>query len=64
MKHGTNYNKFHPKQRTGSECKKTNCSRHKDYVQWRPGNQNLNFCMNCKHSHVSQYVVDIKDEVK
>ena len=62
MKTGADYSKFYPKQRSGKECKKTNCSQHKEYVQWQPGNSNLEFCMNCKHSHVSQYsAADKKD---
>jgi len=50
-----NYDKFYPKPRTGKECKKTDCDRHKDYVAWNPGNRSLDFCMNCKNAHVSQY---------
>ena len=49
------YDKFYPKPRTGKECKKTDCARHQDYVAWQPCNPNLNFCMNCKHAHLSQY---------
>ena len=49
------YGKNHPKPRTGRDCKKTECERHKDYLAWNCGNSNLNFCMNCKHAHVSQY---------
>lgn len=44
-----------PKQRTGKECTKVQCERYKDYVEWRCGNSSLNFCMECKHAHVSQY---------
>lgn len=43
------------KSRTGKECKKTNCKRHKDYLEWTCGNSVLSFCMNCKNAHVSQY---------
>lgn len=43
------------KQRTGRECKKTNCTRHKDYLGWRYSNTDLQYCMECKHAHVSQY---------
>lgn len=39
------YAKFAPKQRTGKECNKINCERHKDYLAWTPGNSNLKFCM-------------------
>lgn len=49
------YGKNHPKPRTGRDCKKTECERHKDYLAWTCGNSNLTFCMNCKHAHVSQY---------
>ena len=49
------FDKFYPKQRTGKECKKTDCDRHKDYVAWSCGNSALEFCMNCKHAHISQY---------
>jgi hypothetical protein len=49
------YGKNHPKPRTGRDCKKTECERHKDYLSWTCGNSNLTFCMNCKHAHVSQY---------
>ena len=41
--------------RNGKECNKTGCVRHESYLQWRCGDSNLNFCMECKHSHVSQY---------
>lgn len=44
-----------PKSRTGKECNKTECVRYKDYVAWKCGSMSLDFCMNCKHSHVSQY---------
>ena len=47
--------KFYPKQRSGKECKKTDCERHKDYLEWRPGTPSLKFCMECKNAHVSQY---------
>jgi len=49
------FNDFHPKQRTGKECKKTDCDRHKNYVAWQCGTYTLEFCMNCKHAHISQY---------
>jgi hypothetical protein len=49
------YNQSHPKQRTGKECKKVKCVRHKDYLAWNCGNSNLKFCMECKHAQVSQY---------
>lgn len=49
------YSEYHPKQRTGKECKKTECARHKDYLAWNLGNSNLKFCMECKHAHISQY---------
>jgi hypothetical protein len=50
-----NFNQFYPKQRTGKECKKTGCERYDAYVAWKPGTTGLDFCMNCKHAHVSQY---------
>jgi len=50
-----NYDAFYPKERTGTECKKTDCDRHKDYVAWKCGNSNLNFCMSCRNAHISQY---------
>ena len=50
-----NYSKFHPKPRTGKECKKVECERHADYLAWNCGNSNLKFCMECKHAQVSQY---------
>lgn len=49
------YSQFHPKPRTGKECKKTECERYKSYVAWNCGNPDLKFCMACRHSHVSQY---------
>lgn len=49
------YAQFHPKQRTGKECGKTECERHSDYVRWSPGTANLEFCMNCKHANISQF---------
>jgi len=45
----------YPKQRTGKECTKIACTRHKDYLAWNCGNSSLKFCMECKHAHVSQY---------
>ena len=51
-----------PKPRTGKECKKVECLRHKDYVVWNCGTSSLVFCMNCKHSHVSQLQRRGKDE--
>lgn len=45
----------YPKQRTGKECKKIDCERHESYIQWRCSDSSLNFCMNCKNSHVSQF---------
>ena len=51
----TDYSMYHPKQRTGKECKKNECTRHKDYLAWNCGNNNLKFCMECKHAHISQY---------
>jgi hypothetical protein len=52
-----NYDKFYPKTRTGKECRKTDCDRHNDYVAWRcgTGGSSLDYCMNCKNAHVSQY---------
>lgn len=49
------YNQYYPKQRTGNECKLTKCDRHIDYVEWKMGNRNVIFCMECKHAHISQY---------
>ena len=49
------FNDYYPKQRTGKECKKMDCDRYKDYVAWQCGTASLNFCMACKHAHVSQY---------
>jgi hypothetical protein len=43
------------KQRTGKECKKTECVRYDDYKRWQCGTLTLNVCMNCKHAHVSQF---------
>ncbi len=51
----TDYSKLYPKTRTGQECKKTKCKRHKDYLAWNYGNRNLKYCMECKNAHVSQY---------
>jgi hypothetical protein len=47
--------KYFPKPRTGKECRKVNCKRYNDYIEWRLGNHRLEFCTNCKHAHVSQY---------
>ena len=49
------FNDHYPKSRTGKECKKTDCDRHKNYVEWQCGTLSLNFCVECKHAHVSQY---------
>jgi hypothetical protein len=44
------------KQRTGKECKKTNCTRYDSYKnRWGCLDHNLNFCMNCKWAFVSQF---------
>ena len=45
----------YPKQRTGKECKKIDCERHESYIQWRCSDSSLNFCMDCKNAHVSQF---------
>ena len=47
--------KNYPKAKNGDECKKTTCERYDDYKTWRIGSNSLNFCINCKHAHVSQY---------
>ena len=51
----SDFNELYPKLRTGKECKKTDCDRHKNYVAWQCGTSSLGFCMECKHAHVSQY---------
>jgi len=45
------------KSRVGSECKMVNCVRYKYYSAWAKnlGRSALNYCMKCKHAHVSQY---------
>ena len=43
------------KNRTGKECKKTECVRHENYNAWRCSDSNLNVCMNCKWAFVSQF---------
>jgi hypothetical protein len=43
------------KQRTGKECKKTDCKRHDNYKIWQCGDSELNICMNCKWAYVSQF---------
>ena len=48
-------NDNYPKERTGRECKKVECVRYEDYKLWQCGTASLNFCMNCKNSHVSQF---------
>ena len=45
----------YPKGRTGKECTQVNCIRYDIYKQWKVGTSGLNFCMNCKHAHVSQH---------
>ena len=45
----------YPRQRTGKDCTKVECVRYTDYSTWSCGNSQLNFCMNCKYAHVSQY---------
>lgn len=45
----------YPKGRTGKECTQVNCIRYDIYKQWKAGTSGLNFCMNCKHAHVSQH---------
>lgn len=49
------YAEFFPRTRTGKECTKVKCKRHKSYTRWIPGDGNLKFCMECKNAHVSQY---------
>lgn len=45
------------KSRVGSECKMVNCVRYEAYCAWAKnlGRSALNYCMKCKHAHVSQY---------
>lgn len=56
------YAQFYPKPRTGEECKKVDCERHNAYMTWSLGNRNLNFCINCKNAHISQYKRKAKAE--
>jgi hypothetical protein len=49
------FSKFYPKGRTGKECKKINCARYESYEKWNWGDSSLNFCIECKNAHVSQY---------
>ena len=49
------YSQYHPKSRTGKECKKTECERYNDYLEWMCGTSALKFCMECRNAHVSQY---------
>lgn len=51
----SDFNELYPKLRTGEECKKTDCARHKNYVACSVGTSSLSFCMECKHAHISQY---------
>lgn len=51
----TDYSSYYPKHRKGDECKKVNCARYEDYKAWKCGTNSLDFCMNCKNAHVSQY---------
>ena len=46
------------KKRTGKECKKTLCENYKYYSNWGRSlyRSELAKCMNCRNSHVSQYV--------
>ncbi len=43
------------KPRPSQQCKKVECARHESYKRWQCGDSNLNYCMACKWSHVSQY---------
>jgi hypothetical protein len=45
------------KQRTGKECKKTNCVWYIGYFNWMKnlGGSCLENCINCKHAQRSQY---------
>lgn len=51
----TDYSAYYPKPRKGDECKKVDCARYEAYKAWNCGTSSLDFCMNCKNSHVSQY---------
>jgi hypothetical protein len=46
------------KQRTGKECKKTTCENYQYYSHWgrNLGRSELMVCMECRNSHVSQFV--------
>lgn len=55
------YTQFHPKNRTGKECKKVKCARYQDYLSWNLGSSNLKYCMSCRNAHVSQYTPKDKD---
>jgi hypothetical protein len=48
-------NDYSPIMRSGKECTKRKCVRYLNYIKWYPGDSALNFCMECKNSHVSQF---------
>jgi len=54
------------KSRTGKECKKERCKNYSFYCDWghHLGYRELLECMECKHSHVSQYQRETKGETK
>jgi len=43
------------KKPTGDQCKKVGCARYENYKAWNCGDSELDFCIHCKHSQVSQY---------
>jgi hypothetical protein len=50
------------KTRTGKECKKLTCKNYKYYSNWgrNLGRSELKECMECRNSHVSQYIKEVK----
>jgi hypothetical protein len=49
------YRDAFPKPRTGHECKKVNCKYYEAYSHWSQCIYGQKFCMECKHSSLSQY---------
>lgn len=53
------------KNRTGKECKKTNCINYKYYSNWGAnlGGSQLKECMNCKNAFISQFKKEVSAPV-
>ncbi len=48
------------KKREKDTCKKKDCVNYESYKTWNCGDWRLDYCMNCKWAHVSQFTAKPK----